>query len=119
MAYPRMYGPYNLTADNIHRYVRANAAGVFAVGYTRESGAFVVCYIGRSDTNLRDALLAYPHDEMARFKWVETTSQRSAFQTQCELYHEFGGADSLENEEHPPRPQGSNWTCPVCSIYRR
>ena len=119
MACLRMSGPYNLTPDNIDRFVRPNATGVFAVGYTRESGAFVVRYIGRSDSDLKDALRAHTSDETARFKWMESSSQMSAFDTQCELYHEFGGPDALENEEHPPRPNGSRWVCPVCDIFGR
>jgi len=119
MACLRMFGPYDLTPANIERYVRQNATGVYAVGYTRESGAFVVRYIGRSDTDLRSALRAQDSDETARFKWVESPSQMSAFDTQCELYHEFGGADTLENEGHPARPKGSKWVCPVCDIFNR
>ena len=119
MACLRMFGPYDLTPDNIERYVRPYAAGVFAVGYTRESGAFVVRYIGRSDSDLRTELRAHSSDETARFKWVESASQMSAFDTQCELYHEFGGPDSLENDEHPARPKGSKWVCPVCDVFNR
>ncbi len=119
MACLRMFGPYDLTPDSIDRFVRPLATGVFAVGYTRENGAFVVRYIGRSDSDLRSALRAQPPDEMARFKWVESSSQMAAFDTQCELYHEFGGADALENDEHPPRPKGSGWVCPVCGIFDR
>ena len=119
MACLRMLGPYDLTPDNIDRVVRPYATGVFAIGYTRESGAFVVRYIGRSDTDLRSELRAQSPDETARFKLVESPSAMAAFDTQCELYHEFGGADSLENDEHPPRPRGTKWVCPACDIFGR
>jgi hypothetical protein len=114
-----MYGPYNLTPDNIDRFVKPCVPGVFAVGYTRESGAFVVRYVGRADSDLRAALRSQPSDETARFKWVESASQMAAFDTQCELYHQFGGTDALDNDEHPPRPKGSQWVCPVCGIFDR
>lgn len=68
MACLRVFGPYDLTPDNIDRFVRPCVPGVFAVGYTRESGAFVVGYIGRSDSDLRSALRAQSSDETARFK---------------------------------------------------
>jgi hypothetical protein len=113
-----MFGPYNLTPDNIDHYVRPCAPGVFMVGYTKENGAFVVRYVGRSDSDVRTELRRQPLDEMARFKWAETSSQMSAFDTQCELYHEFG-ADSLDNDEHPPRPKGSGWVCPICDVFER
>jgi hypothetical protein len=119
MASLRMHGPYDLTPEDIDRFVTPHTPGVFAVGYTRESGAFVVGYIGRDDSDLRSALRAQEPDETARFKWMESASAMAAFDTQCELYHEFGGPDSLENEEHPARPKGSKWVCPVCDIFDR
>lgn len=91
--------------------------GVFAIGYTRENGAFVVRYIGRSDSDTRDELKSVPTDETARFKWAEAPSQQSAFEVQCKLYHDFGGSRTLENEIHPERPRGVNWKCPVCAFY--
>jgi hypothetical protein len=117
MACLRMVGPYDLTPDNIDRYVRPYATGVFAVGYTRESGAFVVRYIGRSDSDMRSELRAQPPDETARFKLMESASAHAAFDTQCQLYHEFGGPDSLENDEHPMPPKGTKWVCPACGIF--
>jgi hypothetical protein len=115
----KMRGPYDLTPEKIDRFVTPHVPGVFAVGYTRESGAFVVSYIGRSDSDIRSALREQSSDETARFKWMESASAMAAFDTQCELYHEFGGPDSLENEEHPGRPKGSKWVCPVCDIFDR
>lgn len=114
-----MRGPYDLTTDKIKEVVRDYVPGVFAVGYTKESGAFVVRYIGRSDKDVREELLAYPRDETSRFKWVEAPSQKAAFEAQCRLYHEFGGSGALENEGHPVRARGANWKCPVCGIFDR
>jgi len=115
----KMYGPYDLTPENIERYVKPYVPGVFAVGYMRENGTFVVRYIGRSDADVRSALRGQPSDESTRFKWLESASQMAAFDTQCELYHQFGGLDTLENEEHPERPKGSKWVCPLCDIFNR
>ena len=109
-----MHGPYNLNASRIDEVVKAHVAGVFAVGYTKETGAFVVRYIGRSDSDVRSELRAQESDETARFKWVESASANSAFEAQCRLYHDFGGNSGLENEGHPCRPNGTNWRCPVC-----
>jgi hypothetical protein len=114
-----MYGPYDLTADAIHKSVKAHVPGVYAVGYTRESGAFVVRYIGRSDSDMRGDLEKLEHDETARFKWAETATKMEAFDTQCVLYHKFGGDAALENEDHPEPPKNSRWVCPVCDILGR
>jgi hypothetical protein len=111
-----MYGPYNLTPDNIDKFVKPCVPGVFALGYTRESGAFVVSYVGRSDSDVRSVLQAQSFDETARFKWMESASPMAAFDTQCELYHQFCAPDSPD-EEHPERPKGSKWVCPVCAIF--
>jgi len=114
-----MHGPYDLTVGKVEEIVKPYVPGVFAIGYTRESGAFVVQYIGRSDRDVRAELMAQPMDETTRFKWVEMPSQRVAFETQCRLYHDFGESRVLENENHPERPAGANWPCPVCDVYGR
>jgi hypothetical protein len=114
-----MHGPYDLTSRKIDEVVKPYVPGVFATGYTRESGAFVVRYIGRADTDVRSELKAQESDETARFKWVEVSSARHGFEAQCRLYHEFGGSRILENEDHPARPAGTNWRCPMCEAYDR
>jgi hypothetical protein len=114
-----MRGPYNLSAQRIDEVVKPCVPGVYALGYTRESGAFVVRYIGRSDKDVRAELHAQGLDETARFKWAEAGSSHDAFDTQCRLYHDFGGGRALENEDHPQRPAGTNWPCPVCDFYGR
>jgi hypothetical protein len=109
-----MRGPYDLNPSKVDEVVRSHVPGVFATGYTKETGAFVVRYIGRSDSDVRSELRAQEMDETARFKWVEAASAHSAFEAQCRLYHDFGGNDALENEYHPYAPDGTNWRCPVC-----
>jgi hypothetical protein len=114
-----MYGPYDPTPTVKRPRVKPHVPGVFAVGYTRESGAFVVRYIGRADSNLQEELERQDADETARFKWAESSSKMEAFDTQCLLYHKFGGGDTLENEDHPEPPKNSHWVCPVCNIFGR
>lgn len=114
MASLGMRGPYDLNAAKIDEVVRFHVPGVFATGYTKETGAFVVRYVGRSDSDVRAELRAQQTDETARFKWVESESAHSAFEAQCRVYHDFGGSDALENEEHPRAAKGLNWRCPVC-----
>jgi hypothetical protein len=110
-----MRGPYDLNPTKIDEVVKARVPGVFATGYTKETGAFVVRYIGRSDSDVRSELRAQESDQTARFKWVESASAHSAYEAQCRLYHDFGGSDALENEDHPNRPAGTSWRCPVCN----
>jgi hypothetical protein len=119
MPFLGMRGPYDLNPAKVDEVVRTHVPGVFATGYTKESGAFVVQYIGRSDSDVGKEIKAQESDSSARFKWAEAESAHAAFEAQCRLYHDFGGCNVLENEDHPHRPHGTNWPCPVCDVYGR
>jgi len=109
-----MRGPYRLNRSVVDREVANAYPGNFAVGYLKESGAFVVRYVGRADSDLHQTLSEQETDESTWFKWTYTDSSHSAFDTECRNYHDFGGNAQLENEYHPEPPRGSKWRCPVC-----
>jgi hypothetical protein len=48
---------------------------------------------------------------------VTQTSPKAAFEKECKNYHDFGGSEKLDNKQHPERPDGTNWECPVCDMY--
>jgi len=52
------------------------------------------------------------------FSYAE--SVKDAFEKECRDYHEFGGSDKLDNEEHPKCPDGMDWKCPDwwCRLFR-
>lgn len=44
---------------------------------------------------------------------------KAAFEKECALYHDFGGPQGqLDNEVHPARPEGTDWQCPRCDVFR-
>lgn len=98
--------------------VPENVIGNYAFGYINKvNGAFVVCYVGRSDTNLRQEIKQQMKTNRAKncthFKFSVAESVKEAFEKECRDFHYFGGADRLNNQNHPAKPAGTNYTCPV------
>lgn len=112
-------GPYTLTSENIDLFVSVLSPGAYALGRTDANGVFNVEYVGRSDTDLNSRLKNWV-GKYNQLKYGYFSPALAAFEKECHLYHDFGGdKGSLNNDIHPQRPQGSNWTCPVCSIFPR
>jgi len=119
MASLDMKGPYKLTAEKIDEVVTRTSQGNYALGYVRDN-TFYVCYVGRSDTDISERLnqsVGKKPNQYTHFKFSYATSPKAAFEKECRNYHDFGGANKLDNEYHPQRPDGTNWKCPVCNIY--
>ncbi|GAI79270.1 unnamed protein product, partial [marine sediment metagenome] len=92
--------------------------GNYALGYINDKGTFIVLYVGRSDDDLNNRL----HDwtgstKYKSFKASVAPSLKSAFEKECQNYHDFGGSEKLENDYHPDRPEGKTWSCPVCDVF--
>jgi hypothetical protein len=114
--------PYSLSAlatlsnEKIDELVTQTKPGVYALDKTT-SGAFKVSYVGRSDTDLNDRLKKWV-GKYSYFEFQYATSPKDAFEKECELWHDFGGSEGrLDNEQHPERPNGSDWKCPKCNIF--
>ena len=113
-----MNGPYELTSKKIDEVVTKTSAGNYALGYFSDS-TFYVRYVGRSDNDVNSRLQAWvgKSDRYKHFKYSYETSSKAAFEKECKNFHDFGGSKDLDNEQHPQRPKGTNWKCPVCDIY--
>lgn len=109
-----MHGPHRLTPEEIDRVLPGVHPGNFAVGYRRDDGKFVVRYVGRADSNLNRTLKQQESDSSTWFAWSYAESEKSAYDKECTIYHEFGETAGLENEEHPLPPTQTRWRCPVC-----
>lgn len=113
---------YDLTCDVIDKVVADRKIGNYAYGYLNERGAFIVLYVGRSDSDLKDRvkhgindMQKNPNLRYERFKFSYADSVAEAYEKECQNYHDFGGEEgSLYNEVHPTKPEGYNGTCPVC-----
>lgn len=117
MATLGLEGPWSLTDQAIDAAIKEQAPGNYALGETKDDGTFVVLYVGRSDNDLNARL----HDWTGRpryekFKASYAPSAKAAFEKECRNFHDFGGADTLDNESHPDRPDGTDWTCPICDL---
>jgi hypothetical protein len=106
-------GPFALTDSNIDREVTRTSAGVFTLDDTEDAVRFHVVFVGRSDFDLNNQLHVYV-GTYKRFKFAYCSSARSAFEKECELFHDF---EPPENLNHPARLPGSGWTCNRCGLF--
>jgi hypothetical protein len=103
---------YAFYTETIDRTVEDDKIGNYALGDVRDN-KFYPAYVGRSDSDLRAELkarLATKSPSRRRFKFSYASSRKEAFDKECRNYHDFSG---LENENHPPRPEGQSYPCPV------
>ena len=126
-----MDGPFDLTKKEVERVIRETFSGNYAIGHMTKENRFVVKYVGRGDSGVRDALLKeVPRENgekpgfMARlfrdapqelkFKFSYAADAEAAYSKQCRNYHGFGGSEKLRNEDHPKPPLSSSAKCEVC-----
>jgi len=112
-----MQGPYDLTTEKINEIVTQTSAGNYALGYMNDSNAFIVEYVGRSDSNLNERLLKHAGEGYEKFKYSYAQNSKEAFEKECKNFHDFGGSDKLDNKIHPDRPADKDWKCPYCDNY--
>ena len=118
MASLGMLGPFVLTDAEVNKRVPENVMGNYAFGYIdKEDGAFVVCYVGRSDSDLKKEIKQQMRTDRAKgcthFKYSIAKSVKEAFEKECRNYHDFGGNTKLHNKNHPDKPDGTEYECPV------
>ena len=114
MAKSGLLGPYPLTEHNVKKHVTDaedwSSASVFALGLTKHK-SFYLRRVGHGDGDLAEILLSYIGQYSAfRFKFYRST--RTAYDKECQLYHEFKPKD---NTAHPIKPRNTKFTCPLPS----
>lgn len=113
----RLIGSFPLTSESVARHAPEGVVGVYAMGFLTSS-VFTVQAVGRSDSDLRGRLAELAQDgKYQSFKYLAANSVLDAFELECLLFHEFGGARHLDNASHPARPGEARWPCPHCTIY--
>lgn len=120
MATLDMYGPFRLNNEEVDKMVRENKIGNYAygyIGYKKGKRTFVVRYVGRSDSDLKTEIRQQMKTDRAKgcthFVYSVAESVKDAFEKECRDFHYFGGADKLNNQNHPAKPAGTNYKCPV------
>lgn len=107
-----LQGPVELKAGNIDNKIKGRSPGNYALGRIEEK-AFIVAYVGRSDTDLNSRLKDWVGD-YPYFKWSYASSEKVAYNKECKNYHDFGENRLLDNISHPAKPDGKDWKCEVC-----
>lgn len=98
----------SLTKENLNS-VPQNILGVFQLS---RDGA-TIHYVGRADDNLRDAIAPFLGGKYTHFQWVQLPWIKETYEMHCRLYHHAGGAEKLDNKDHPESPVGKSWLCQV------
>lgn len=110
-----LVGPYRLTFDAIDAFVTERSPGVFALGHADAGGRFCVNHVGRSDADIKSMLRDFIGSD-SLFKYGYLPSSETAFQRECELFHDVRPPRTLV---HPGRPKATSWECPRCQIFVR
>jgi hypothetical protein len=106
-------GPVHLAAAEIAKRVPPGVPGAYALGYARpQEGAVYISFVGRSDADLRAAVLAHVGERYTAFFYLPLATPEDAYREQCRLWHEMG-ADDLDSGDHPVPP--GDHPCPVCA----
>ena len=118
MATLNMIGTFDLVSSQIEKNVTKISAGNYALGRLEDDN-FIVLYVGRSDSDLKNRLISWvgKNAKYKKFKYSYADSFKAAFEKECNNYHDFGGKAKLDNEVHPDRPENSGWKCPRCKIF--
>jgi hypothetical protein len=114
MAVPELSETFKLSDEAINNIVTKTSPGVYALDKT-SSGPFKPSYVGRSDSDINARLHRWAND--GRYKFFQgryCDSAEEAFEAECQLYHALAPEDNIN---HPARPNGSNWSCPVCYLF--
>ena len=114
---------YSLDDKTIDAVVKKKSAGAYVLGHIKtekknekEIKTFIVEYVGRSDDDIKDRLKKWV-SKYPKFKFGYYGSPKVAFEKECNIYHDFGEKETLDNDRHPDRPKNANWKCPRCKIF--
>jgi len=102
-----------LSTKNIDENVTQTKPGAYVLD--KMGGRYKILYVGRADKDLNDRLKKYVGSDYAFFAYDYATSPKNAFEKECEIYHDHNPPD---NKIHPDRPDGADWQCPRCDVFK-
>lgn len=122
MATLNMGNSYPLTLQDIETRIKPGRIGNYAYGYINNNGAFIVKYVGRSDSDLHERIKhglkdmeENPSLKYERFKFSYAETIEEAYRKECQNYHDFKGDKGwLANKAHPSSPVGMELRCTIC-----
>lgn len=109
-----MKGYFDYDSDTIEKKVDENKMGNYAIGIITNDGKFIPKYIGRSDKyDLIERIKSHLKEfkDCTHFKYSYATSEKEAFEKECENYHDF---KPKYNKIHPDKPNNTKYECPYC-----
>jgi hypothetical protein len=106
-----MGASYPLNEETINSEVKKNRIGSYVLGYINEKKGYIPKYVGRSDNDLNKRLKDWI-ENYSRFKFMYHSTTKQAYEKECNLYHDW--IKQIDNKEHPDKPDGTNYKCPVC-----
>ena len=120
-----MIGPFVLTDEEVDRVVAENKMGNYAYGYIEKKEdahrSFIVRYVGRSTTDLRQEIKdrhkkdkKFTDRDCQYFKFSYAKNELEAYEKECRNFHDFGEEKFLLNDIHPAKPEDNDlYVCPV------
>lgn len=102
-----MHGPFLI--GNVASHVESVSIGAYALSGDGQT----VHYVGRSDSDLRNRISqSATEGHRCKYFWFEyASSPMRAYHMECELYHRY--IRTIDNQNHPAVPDGTNWRCPI------
>lgn len=112
MASLQMNSAYPLDGTTISQKIMDKTPGNYALGRKNNEGEFLVSYVGRSDSDVKDRLQYWAaNSDHPLFKFSYASSANEAYEKECRNYHDF---TPPENDIHPDKPKNSRVRCPIC-----
>lgn len=108
---------YTFTNEEIDKAIsKKKSLGVYVLDRGKATDDFKIYYVGRADKQpLVNRLKDYVGTKYKWFRFDYATSPKNAFDKECEIYHDHKPPD---NKKHPERPDGTNWQCPRCDVFK-
>jgi len=104
---------HTLNRKSVYQTVARRTIGTYFLGHFEPDGTFVVRYIGRSLTCLRERLLHHASmTSYAAFKFHPWNSVIETYQMECLYYHHY--LDQIDNKRHPDSPRHIAMDCRYC-----
>jgi hypothetical protein len=115
----RMEGPFQLDENVIDAVITQTTPAVYLIRRIEETEAYAhyKARIERADDGtLKEKLKQWIGSDYRVFCFQYVKGIDTAFQRQCILWHEMGGAaNELDNERHPVPNEGCTVLCSICA----
>ena len=106
---------HTLDRKTVHQYVARREIGTYFLGEFTPDGIFVVKYVGRSLTCLRDRLLHHASmTDYPAFRFHLWPTVKEVFEMECLHYHLY--YDQINNRRHPDSPRSIPLECNYCRV---